>query len=278
MVYTSAVRRNSTSRAPTASGASHSSRWPAPSIISTGMPPAAHLAVRPGGSSSSWSPHNDSRGQRDAVQASRLSSVAERPQQVRGGDVAQVAGDGSVVGTELAEAIDERLGHALREEVRHAIGGRHRIEVEALVVLVEDAERGEQRERPHRLGPVGREVDREHAADRRADDRARQAHVARVDRVPEHREPTEVVVGRDEVPAGVEALDARDDDVPARRLRAAPARATARDGPRCRRGREGHGRLPRQTAVAFFGHQGSSTSAKMPRNAGATLSPKSFVL
>ena len=33
-----------------------------------------------------------------------------------------------------------------------------------------------------------------------------------------------------------------------------------------------------QTAVAFTGHHGSSTSAKIVRSAGATLSPKSLVL
>ena len=148
------------------------------------------------------------------MQAAGLTAVAERPQQVRGGDVAQVPRDRPVVGTELREPVDERLGHALREEVIHAFGCRHRIQVDALVVLVEDAERSKQCERAHGLGSVGREVDREHAADRCADHRAREPSLAGIDRVPEHGEPAEVVVGSDEVPAAVEAAQLRDDDVP----------------------------------------------------------------
>ena len=69
------------------------------------------------GSSSSWSPQSSERRAGEAVEPAGVAAVAERPEQAGRGDVAEVAGHRALVGAEVAEAVDERLGHALGEEV-----------------------------------------------------------------------------------------------------------------------------------------------------------------
>ena len=80
------------------------------------------------------------------MEAVGLTAVSEWPDQACRSDVAEVARDRAFVGAEVGEALDERLGHALGEQVPHPFGRRHGEDVEARVVLVEDPERGEQGE------------------------------------------------------------------------------------------------------------------------------------
>ena len=147
------------------------------------------------------------------VQAARLAAVAERPEQARRGDVGEVPGHRPFFRAEMGEALDERLGDALGEEVAHPLGGRHGEHVEARIAIVEAAERRQQGERRHGLGTEHGEVGGEHPAGGGADDGARE-RAGGVEGVPCEDEPAEVVVGWAEAGTPVEPGQFRDHDVP----------------------------------------------------------------
>ena len=107
-------------------GASHSSRWPAPATTSIGAPPRPRRRGADREQLVLVAPQDEASGRRCGAAAPARPRSPSGHSEAGRRDVAQVAGDRSLVGAQLGEAIGERLRHALGEQMAHALGCRAR--------------------------------------------------------------------------------------------------------------------------------------------------------